>query len=203
MTDYFALLGEKRQPWIDPAALKNKFLFLSTHCHPDLVHGQGEQAKQAANKNYVELNAAYQCLSNTRNRLLHLIVLETGTPPRDIQRIPAGTMEYFVEVSQLCKQIDLFLTARGKVSSPLLKVQLFEKGVDWADKISALRKKLNGISRGLEDELKSLNRVWKETPSSALSQAQPLDHLEQIHRTLSFLSRWEAQLQEKSVLLAI
>lgn len=203
MTDYFALLGEKRQPWIDPEALKSKFFLLSTHCHPDLVHDQGEQAKQAANKNYAELNAAYQCLSNTRNRLLHLIVLETGTPPRDIQRIPAGTMEYFVEVSQLCKQIDLFLTERGKVTSPLLKVRLFEKGADWADKISALRKKLSGISRGLEDELRSLNRVWNETPSSALSKALPLDRLEQIHRTMSFLGRWEAHLQEKSVLLAI
>jgi curved DNA-binding protein CbpA len=203
MTDYFALLGEKRRPWIEPESLKNKFLSLSTQSHPDRIHEQGAEAKQSANTKYAELNAAYHCLSNSKERLLHLIMLESGASLRDIQRIPPGTMEYFMEVGQLCKQLDLFLTERKQVTSPLLKVQLFEKGLDWADKISALRKKLAGVTRSLEDELKELNRVWDEAPSPARSQALPLDRLEQIYRTMSFLSRWESQLQEKSVLLTI
>jgi curved DNA-binding protein CbpA len=203
MTDYFQLLGEKPRPWIDTEGLKNKFLSLSTQCHPDRVHEQGAETKQSANAKYAELNAAYQCLSNTKERLLHLILLESGAPLRDIQRIPPGTMEYFMEVAQMCKQLDLFLTERKQVTSPLLKVQLFEQSLDWSDKISALRKKLTGVSRGLEDELKELNRVWDEAPSPARPQALPLDRLEQIYRTLSFLSRWESQLQEKSVQLTI
>ncbi len=203
MTDYFALLGETRRPWIAPEGLKNKFLSLSTQCHPDRVHQQGAEARQSANARYAELNAAYQCLSNTKERLLHLIMLESGAPLRDIQRIPPGTMEYFMEVAQLCKQLDLFLTERKQVTSPLLKVQLFEKGLDWADQISVLRKKLNGVSSGLENELKELSRVWDEAPSPARPQALSLDRLEQIYRTLSFLARWESQLQEKSVQLTI
>jgi len=134
---------------------------------------------------------------------LHLIMLESGAPLRDIQRIPPGTMEYFMEVAQLCKQLDLFLSERKQVTSPLLKVQLFEQGLDWSDKISALRKKLTGVSRSLENELKELNRVWEAPPSPARLQALPLDRLEQIYRTLSFLSRLESQLQEKSVQLTI
>jgi curved DNA-binding protein CbpA len=205
MTDYFALLGESRRPWIDPDALKNKFLSLSTQYHPDRVHEQGGQARQDANHKYAELNAAYQCLSHTKERLLHLITLESGASPRDIQRIPPGTMEYFMEVAQLCKQLDLFLTERKNVTSPLLKVRLFEQGLDWAEKVSALRKVLTGFSSRLEDELKSLNHVWDEQagPSPARSQTLPLERLEQIYRTMSFLSRWDSHLQEKSVLLTI
>lgn len=205
MTDYFALLGEIRRPWIEPEALKNKFLSLSTQCHPDRVHEQGEQARQAANSKYAELNAACQCLSNTKNRLLHLIMLESGARPSDIQRIPPGTMEYFMEVAQLCKQVDQFLAERKQVTSPLLKVQLFEEGMDWGDKIFALRKKLSTISNGFEDELKNINPFWNAAAelSPARSKVLPLERLEQIYRTMSFLSRWESQLQEKSVLLTI
>ncbi len=175
MTDYFALLGESRRPWIDPETLKTKFLALAPQYHPDRVHAQGEKARQEANQKYAELNAAYQCLSNTRDRLLHLITLEAGAPPRDIQRIPPGTMEYFMEVAQLCKQLDLYLTERKQVTSPLLKVQLFEQGLEWTEKVSALRKKLEGVSSRLEEELKGLNHVW-ENPK-----APPLSHRKLCH----------------------
>lgn len=203
MRDHFALLDEKRRPWIDPEALKTKFLSLSAHCHPDRVHAQGMKAQQDANRKYAELNAAYQCLSNTRKRLQHLIELESGSLPQNIQRIPPGTMEYFLEVGQLCNQIDRFLSDRDRATSPLLKVQFFEKAMDWTDKINALRQKLTCISRALEDELKSLNPDWDEAASPAHSKFPPMDRLEQVYRTMSFLSRWESQLQEKSVLLSL
>lgn len=203
MTDHFALLDEKRRPWIDPEALKGKFLSLSTQCHPDRVHTRGTEAQQDANRKYAELNAAFQCLSNTRKRLQHLIELESGSLPQNIQRIPPGTMEFFMEVGQLCKQIDHFLSERNRATSPLLKVQFFEKSMDWTDKITALRQKLTGISRSLEEELKSLNPIWDEVASPARSKSLPMERLEQIYRTMSFLNRWESQLQEKSVLLSL
>ena len=35
MTDYFALFGEARRPWIDPAKLKEKYFQLSRAAPPD------------------------------------------------------------------------------------------------------------------------------------------------------------------------
>ena len=35
MTDYFNLLSEPRRPWLNPEALKQKFLNLSAEVHPD------------------------------------------------------------------------------------------------------------------------------------------------------------------------
>src|SRR6186713_3268751 len=108
MTDSFALLSELRRPWIDAEALKQKFLPLSSAVHPDRTHNAPEAEQQEANQRYAELNAAYNKLREPRDRLLHLLELEQGTKPSDIQRIPPGTMDLFVEVGQLCRDVDAF-----------------------------------------------------------------------------------------------
>ena len=69
MTEYFALLEEPRRPWIEPDPLKAKFLALSAKTHPDRVHTASEAEKEAASARYAELNAAWQCLGDTRQRL--------------------------------------------------------------------------------------------------------------------------------------
>ena len=48
MTDYFALLGETRRPWLDTEALKAKFLTLTASVHPDRVHNATPTEKQIA-----------------------------------------------------------------------------------------------------------------------------------------------------------
>ena len=74
MTDYFALFDEPRRPWLDTDSLKAKFLALSAQAHPDRVHGAAETDKLAANHRYTELNAAYNCLREPRDRLIQIIV---------------------------------------------------------------------------------------------------------------------------------
>ncbi len=119
MPDAFALLDEPRRPWLDAEALKEKFLPLSSAVHPDRTHNAPDAEKQMTTERYAELNAAYTTLREPRNRLLHLLELETGAKPSDIQRIPPGTMDLFVEVGQLCRDIDAFMSERAKVTSPL------------------------------------------------------------------------------------
>ena len=143
MTDNFALLNESRLPWLDPDELKQKFLPLSAEVHPDKVHSASEVEKSAANKRYAELNAAYNCLREPKERLLHLLELELGQKPSDIQKIPPGTMDLFVEVGQTCRDADAFLAEKSKVTSPLLKVQLFERGHEWVEKLNSLQQKIN------------------------------------------------------------
>src|SRR5437868_8581649 len=83
MTDNFSLFNEPRRPWLDADLLKQKFLKFSAEVHPDKIHNASDGEKAAANKRYAELNAAYNCLREPKERLLHLIELELGAKPKD------------------------------------------------------------------------------------------------------------------------
>ncbi len=206
MTDYFVLLKEPRLPWLDVEELKKRFLALSSDAHPDRVHGASEEVKAAANQRYAVLNAAYSCLRETKDRLLHLLELEQGCKPSDIQRIPPGTMDLFVEVGQLCRDVDAVLVERGKVTSPLVKVQFFEKGMEWTDKLQALQRTLDARRDELGAELSSMTPVFNIAPPSGNPQRAsqlPLERLEQIYRILSYVARWSGQIQERVVHLSI
>src|SRR6266536_2692354 len=109
MTDCFALLGEPRRPWIDPEALKLKFLALAAEVHPDRVHRATPLEKQAATQRYAELNAAYRCLCEPKERLFHLLELECGIKPDDVHPISPAAMDASLEVSHLCRAADASL----------------------------------------------------------------------------------------------
>jgi len=205
MTDAFALLNKPRRPWLDADALKQKFLPLSSAAHPDRTHSAPEAEKQQTNQRYAELNAAYNTLREPRDRLLHLLELERGTKPGDIQRIPPGTMDLFVEVGQLCRDVDAFLAERQNVTSPLLKVQMFERGMEWTDKLQALQQRISTKRDELTTELQQMNAVWDAAPPIGSPQrvaALPLERLEQVYRIFSYIARWSEQLQERNVQLA-
>jgi DnaJ-domain-containing protein 1 len=206
MTDYFALLEEPRRPWIVPESLKNKFLELSASHHPDHQPSSTTQDQTAANERFSELNAAYQCLREDRERLAHLIELERGTRPQSVERIPAGQMELFFEIGQTCQQAKSFLSREGRAASPLLKAQTYEKRLDWVDRLQALQQKLNVQRHALQVELESMNTIWNAAPppeSPGRAQALPLDRLEEIYRLLSYLSRGSGQVQEQLLQLSI
>ena len=205
MTDSFFLLSEPRRPWLDADALKAKFLPLSGATHPDRFHDASEAEKQTATARYAELNAAYSTLREPRDRLLHLLELELGAKPKDVQRIPPGTMDLFVEVGQLCRDVDAFLAQRGNVTSPLLKVQMFERGMEWTDKLQALQQRINAKREELTGEIQQLNAVWESAPAVGSPErlaALPLERLEQIYRVFSYIARWSEQIQERNVQLA-
>ena len=205
MTDNFALLDEPRLPWIDPDSLKQKFFPLSAPFHPDRVHGGTDAEKLSANQRYAELNAAYNCLREPKERLLHLLELELGKKPGDIQKIPPGTMDLFVEVGQTCREVDTFLAEKATVTSPLLKVQLFERGQEWSDQLNALQQKINLKRDELSTELRAMNLIWENAPkieSPDRIVALPLERLEQIYRVFSYIARWSEQIQERVVQLS-
>jgi DnaJ-domain-containing protein 1 len=206
MLDCFQLLNEPRRPWLKTEALKERFLALSAEWHPDRFHGVGEDEKRGVNQRFAELNAAFNCLRDHKARLLHLLELESGGKPKDVQRIPPGTMDLFVEVGQHCRDVDAFLAERAKVTSPMLKVPLFEQAMVWIDKLKALQQKVNEKRDALIAELQQLNPAWETAPDlgdPTRSQTLPLVRLEQIYRILSYVGRWTDQIQERSVLLSL
>jgi DnaJ-domain-containing protein 1 len=203
--DNFALLQEPRQPWIDPDSLKAGFLRLAARVHPDKVHQSGAGEKAAANERYAELNAAYHCLLEPKERLRHLFELESGATPKDVQSIPPGTMDLLVEIGQICRETDLFLAARSKTASPLLKVRMFETGMAWSGKLNQLRQRIDLRREELLAELKSMNAAWNAAPppgSAGRAAALPLERLEQVCRLFSYMARWTEQIQERLVQLS-
>jgi curved DNA-binding protein CbpA len=206
VTDSFALLAEPRRPWLDADALKARFLPLSTAVHPDRVHGASEAEKLAANERYAELNAAFNTLREPRERLLHLLELEAGAKPGDIQRIPPGTMDLFVEIGQTCRDADAFLAKKTTATSPMLKLRIMQEGLEWADKLQALQGRVNARRDELTTELQAMNATWDAAPpigSPERRAALPLERLEQIYRTMSYVARWTEQLTERVVQLAM
>lgn len=206
MTDAFALLSEPRRPWLEAEALKARFLPWAAEWHPDRVHGASAVEKEATTARYAELNAAYQTLREPRDRLLHLYELEAGTRPKDIQRIPPGTMDLFVEVGQTCRDADEFLKRKDSTTSPMMKLQLLQEGLGWLDRFQALQQRVNARREELTTELKSMNAAWETAPAlgdPGRREALPLERLEQIYRSLSYVERWTGQLQERLVQLTL
>ena len=203
MADYFALLNEPRRPWLDLEALKQKFISLSAEFHPDHVHNASPSEKDRAHIRSTSLNDAYRCLRDPKERLRHLLELELGAKPKDIQSIPPDLMELFLEVSQLCRQTDAFLFEKRAAVSPLVQVQMFEQSQDWTEKLMALQKRLNSRLEALETELEAIDAAWtavekQETPARSAT----LHRLEEVYRLFSYFARWGGQLQERIVQLA-
>jgi curved DNA-binding protein CbpA len=203
--DYFALLQEPRRPWIDPDSLKAAFLRLAAQVHPDKIHQAGADEKVAANQRYAELNAACHCLLDPKERLRHLLELESDSAASDIQDLPPGTMDLLVQIGQICRDTDQFLAARSKTTSPLLKAQMFATGLAWTDKLNQLRQQIDLRRTELLAELKDMNAAWNIAPppgSAGRAGALPLERLEQVYRVFSFMARWSEQIQERLVQLS-
>lgn len=205
MTDAFALLGLPRRPWLNPDDVQRSFHERSAAWHPDRHHGEPDAQRLEAGRIYAELNAAHQLLREPRDRLLHLFEIESGSRPRDIQRIPPGTMDLFVEVGQTCRDCDAFLQRRDPAASPMLKLKSMKEAMEWADRLSSVLARVKEKESALLDELRGMNAAWDNAPSpgdSARLPALPMDRLEQCYRALSYVSRWIGQVRERVVQIA-
>ena len=104
---------------------------------------RNESEKAVATDRYAELNAAFNCLFEPKLRLRHLLELELGAKPKDIETIPSALADLFAEVAMTCRNTDSFLIEKKSTNSPLLQVQLFERGQDWVERLIVLQKNLN------------------------------------------------------------
>jgi curved DNA-binding protein CbpA len=202
VTDYFSLLNEPRRPWLDADRLRQKFLLLAAEFHPDRTHNAAETEKAVAHRNYAELNAAYHCLAEPKSRLLHLLELERGAKPADIQTIPPTLADLFAGIAAICREADAFMLERDKVSSPLLKIQWFERAHEWIERLNSWQKKLADLRGELTARLESLDADWLRAEDSPPQKAPTLLKLEELYRLFGYFNRWQGQLQERVVRLS-
>jgi curved DNA-binding protein CbpA len=192
--DYFALLNFPRTPWIEAAEAQARFLELSAGAHPDRVHNLGAAEVAGANEKFAELNKAFAVLRDHKERLHHLLALETGKTPATTQNIPNSVINLFARVGGTCRKVDEFLGARNGTTSPMLQAQMFAQGLDWSDRVAELQREVAAVKSGAEDELKQIAENW---PAQ-----KPIERLRELAHVFAMTARWEAQLQERFAALA-
>jgi DnaJ-domain-containing protein 1 len=198
--DCFALLGVPRHPAPNIPALKQKFLDLSSESHPDRVHQASPLIRREAGAHFAALNAAWSCLANTKDRLAHLLAIERGRKPEEIHAITPETADRFLQVAQLCRRVDDYLARRAANTSPLLQARMIAETVGLADQIREMTAALRSQEAEVENSLAELGPAWDQAPAptdSARAAALPLDAVESAWRSLSYLNRWEQQLQDR------
>lgn len=203
MVDYFALFAEPRRPWLDADWLKQKFIAQSSAVHPDRVHGAEESARLQAQQRYTELNAAYLCLREPRDRLRHLLELETGRKPADLQEMPPTLADLFMELGAVYRGVDGFLAEYSTITSPLLRAQSFSEIQSWTERLTALQQIITAQQDKLLARLRTLDATWQDYSSNPAARTALMPELETICRGLGFFSRWHGQIQERLLRLML
>jgi len=192
MTDTFALLDEPRQPWLDEAALKEKFLSRSAETHPDKFTDPANAAeKKTAQSRFAELNIAHETLRDPKRRLQHLLTLERGEKPAEVHDILPETADLFLQVGQLLRDVDPFLAQREAETSPIIKAQTFPEALDRLEQVNALLQTLQQQLAKLDAELKSLNENWDCAA------------VEKLFHQFSYLQKWQQQLNDRALRLGL
>jgi DnaJ-class molecular chaperone len=192
--DPFSLFDLPAAPAIDLAALKERFARDTAESHPDKFAQAAEAERNEAEARYSKLNQAYQTLIDPRARLLALYELTKGEKPRDIQRIPPGTMDLFKEVGEMCRSLDDFLERKQATTGRLEKAALMGEELNLQDALMELRMKLESFAATVDAELSTLDTTWRAGDKN-------LDALETVYRKYSYITRWRQQLEEREIAL--
>lgn len=203
MTDHFAALQQRRRPWLDADALKEKFHALSAEAHPDRLHNADTITRQQASEHYANLNAAYQCLRHPKSRLEHLYQLEHGTKPGDLRAIPDDVMQFFGEVGTLLRETNSLVAEKASTTSSILKAGLLEKSLPHLERISKLQTLLQTRLHGVTEEVRALDQNWDAQLQDPTQRKTALAAIERLYHLFGFLERWAGQLQERSFQLTV
>ena len=190
----FSFFGLEPRPEINLEVLKEQFNRLTAKTHPDKFQQAEDAERQAVETRYAEMNRAYQVLSDPRQRLLALYELTKGEKPRDVQRIPPGTMDLFIEVGQTCQTLDQFLQRKKSTDGALAKAALMGEELTLQDTLATLRGKLEQLVGNLETDLGALDARWVQGD-------RDVSALEILYRKYSYLARWREQLEERELAL--
>ena len=183
MTDYFALLGQPRAPWLDPAALKEAYHRKTLQSHPDTATPDRES-------DFAELNEAYQVLQDPKRRLHHLLSLENGAPPSANQTIPQELQDLFLAIGALTQRANALLEKTGRASNALSRSLLKPQIVEMQKAIGGLREKVGTLDAAASAQLREMNSDW---PHDRVGQLAVLSNL---YLMFAYLGRWSEQLDE-------
>jgi curved DNA-binding protein CbpA len=180
MIDHFAVLGQPRAPWLDPADLKDAYHRKTLQTHPDTT------ASGDTGNAFAQLNEAYQVLQDPKRRLHHLLELEGHAPSSTDQTVPDELHELFPAIGALSQRASLLQermkAASNALSRSLLKPQILEVQKETKH----LREKIENLSDASLTKLRQINSRWRDEIAA----------LSNLYFAFAYLTRWSAQLDE-------
>jgi curved DNA-binding protein CbpA len=190
MADYFALLGEKRRPYLDPERVTEVFHELSRSQHPDqqnLRAGDGE-----GEADFARLNQAQQTLRDPKLRLGYLLSLEFP----DVRlsgpaEVPAELAGLFAPVHSLLGKADALLARKAAAPSALARALLAREELALRAEVETQFQELDQLHAAALAELKEYDANWKSGEPSGRRQ------LVGFYQRFSYLSRWLEQFRER------
>lgn len=189
--DFFAVLKQKRRPWIDSDQLKQEYQQRTFAAHPDRTKGAD------ADVDFATITEAYRVLNSPRLRLQHLLALEDNDQPRNEPiAVPSALSDLFMQAAQLVGEIDALLQKREQTSSTLGKSLLQSQLADVRTRATALVKTLEMHYAGALNDLRAVDQTWAKDRNQAVVQVRSLTE------QFAFLERWLDQMREKEFRLS-
>jgi hypothetical protein len=108
-------------------------------------------------------------------------------------------MDWSLQVGRLCREADGLLAEKARTTSPLLKVQCFERGQALTENLQALQRRINDRHDRLIQDLRAVDADWDSARAGSVERAGLLRRLEDLYRLFSFFGRWQGQIRERIV----
>jgi curved DNA-binding protein CbpA len=193
MTDYFALLGEVRRPWIDRNKLKQKYHQLTLRLHPD--RGRRNQTTSEDTGSLAELNEAFRVLQDPKLRLQHLLMLENAAPVA-ARSVPPALANLFWDTGASLKNLDAILekqSSTSRLTQALGKSEIADAEMRTREILDQLRSLYNDAL----DNVRRTDPLWLADPAAHVST------LVDLYDSFSYLSRLIEQVNERLLRLRV
>ena len=193
MTDYFALLGEVRRPWIDRNKLKQKYHQLTLRLHPD--RGRRNQTTSEDTGSLAELNEAFRVLQDPKLRLQHLLMLENAAPVA-ARSVPPALANLFWDTGASLKNLDAILekqSSTSRLTQALGKSEIADAEMRTREILDQLRSLYNDAL----DKVRRTDPLWLADPAAHVST------LVDLYDSFSYLSRLIEQVNERLLRLRV
>jgi curved DNA-binding protein CbpA len=181
MTDYFALLGQPRLPYLDHDAIQEAFRERARLFHPD--------ANSAAeSEDFIQLNNAFSVLRDPRLRLQHLLLLENCEAAAE--EFGNELADLFSRVAELAHRAKQQIAATRPSQSAIAQSMAQVKRRLISDRLGALLQELESTESEAQSDLAALNEKWNRNREAAMVVAKKLQN------RFTFVQRWLATLRE-------
>ena len=208
--DYFELFKQPRSAWLDTNSLKEVYLRLSSLNHPDHrpLQQNSNPAKPSCSSPDVHvpidvLNTGFQCLSDLKKRIEHLIEVETGIPPANIQSTPEELANLGIKVMQYVSKADRHINSPANIASPMDQTDRFLRGLSISEEGEVLITTIDAEFAKLESDVQKTTLLEGGSSADQSQRAMWLKELEILFRTSSYLSRWSKVLRERQLKLTL
>jgi curved DNA-binding protein CbpA len=180
MTDYFALLQQPRQPWLDSEELKKRYQQLTLAQHPD------RKGADESSADFARVNEAYRVLADPKLRLQHLLQL-SGMDPNADQAIPQELLDLFTGIGSFVQKTDELLQRVNAMQNALTRSLIRPEIAAQQKEAEALLEQTRRLYDEAMEEIRALNETWTQLPQQ----------LVQLSRRFAYLTRWMHQLEER------